>query len=189
MINIFVDNFNHPHPVRMAEFNYCIEKNSAIPGIKFIQINSPNRMTYKNLFNYINSQTNNKDVNVISNLDIYFDDTIQLLENITNDHFVALSRHELNHLGESELVLDHVKHTQDVWAWRGSIRLFGIDFYPGTWGCDNRLAHEAYCVGYNVINPCLSVHAYHYHLSGIHREDYKFEVVQGPKLFVFPCHI
>jgi hypothetical protein len=56
--------------------------------------------------------------------------------------------------------------SQDVWAFLGG-ELVGIgDRIPlGYIGCDNAIAGEAMKAGYDVVNPALSIRAWHNHKS------------------------
>jgi hypothetical protein len=190
MINVFIDNFVHQDSQRTAELEECIICNMRNPHINFVRMNSNIRMTYQNFIDFINEKTSEDDVNVIANADIIFDDTVKILNNITNEHFVALSRRELQSDGTSIPLAEYVaKWSQDVWAWRGKSRIFGADFYLGILGCDNRIAYEAKNTGYKVINPSYAVFAHHNHLSGIHNADYQSEKILGKKYYVFPQYL
>lgn len=190
MISVFVDNFIHRDSIRAAELEECIISNMKNPHINFVRMNSSIRMTYQNFFDKINEQTSDDDINIIANADIIFDDTVNILNNITHEHFVVLARRELQSDGTSIPLTEYVaKWSQDVWAWRGKSRITGANFCLGIYGCDNRIAYEAKNSGYKVINPSYSVFVHHNHLSGIHGDDYQIEQIIGPKYYVYPQHL
>jgi hypothetical protein len=187
VINVFVNSFIHPNPQRAAEIQKCIQRNVVNIHIAYFGLSNPARMTYQNFFDEINERTSDDDINVVSNIDIYFDDTIANLNKIDANQFVSLSRQEVRKDGTSYPLNVYVaKWCQDVWAWRGKIRISGADFCLGVWGCDNRIAYEAAIAGYAVINPSQVIMAYHNHSSGIHGDDYQIERIPGPQHFVFP---
>lgn len=187
MINVYVNDFAHPDPRRAAEIQQCIQRNVVNVNIAYFGLVNQSRMTYQDFFDEINKHTSDEDINVVSNIDIYFDDTITHLNKIDSNQFVALSRQEVRADGTSYPLNVYVaKWCQDVWAWRGKSKISGADFFLGVWGCDNRIAYEARVAGYTVINPSLVIMAYHNHSSGIHREDYQIDKIPGPQYFVFP---
>lgn len=182
-----MNSFTHPDPRRAAEIQECIQRNVVNVNIAYFGLGNQDRMTYQDFFDEINERTSDDDINVISNIDIYFDETITNLNKIDAKQFVALSRQELRKDGTSYPLNVYVaKWCQDVWAWRGKVRISGANFCLGVWGCDNRIAYEAAIAGYSVINPSQVIMAYHNHSSEIHGDDYQIERIPGPQHFVFP---
>ncbi|MCK9567853.1 hypothetical protein M0R72_02735 [Candidatus Pacearchaeota archaeon] len=182
MINVFVDNFIHPNEERAAEISRCIDLNKSNTNFNYHLLNSPERMSYQSIFNRINEQTLGDNVNVIANIDIYFDETVLLLNKIGENQFVAISRYESE---SADLDPQTAKYSQDVWAWKGRVRIENANFYLGVLGCDNRIAAEAQLVGYEVINPSFSIRIYHYHTICSSNDEY-YNRVPGPYMNVFP---
>ena len=185
MINVFVDYFQHPNILRAQEIDTCIQRNKDNKNINYQLINYPHRMTYQDFFDYINKSTIEDDVNIVSNIDIIFDDTIALLEKIKPNQFMALTRHELKRDGSSYFEVNKAKYSQDVWAWRGRCKITTAHFNLGVLRCDNRLAFEALEVGYELINPAFSIKVYHLHFIEVRVDEY-FNAVPGRQYFVFP---
>lgn len=184
-INVFADNYTHANPARAAELASICERNKADSNINYIQMNSPHRMTYQNLFDEINKRTSDDDINVITNLDIYFDDSITQLNRITSKQFIALSRYDI--FADGSIHFDGPKQfSQDVWAWRGKIRITNADFYLGVYACDNRIAAEAQLAGYEVLNVCKSIKTYHLHLTVGRADDFGITKVPPPHIVVYP---
>lgn len=124
------------------------------------------RRTYQNIFDYCNMFFSSMDdINVLANSDIEFDETIKLLDHITENDFIALTRYNRpdNKLQESHL--KDMSDSQDVWCWKSKIRLIGCNYYLGIPGCDNKIAFNAFDQGYDVRNPSLTVTTYHNHIT------------------------
>jgi len=185
VINVFADNYTHKIPARVAELASIWEKNKTNPNINYIQLNSSKRMTYQNLFDEINNRTNDDDINVISNLDIYFDDSITILNKIKQNQFIALSRYDI--FADGSIHFDGPKQfSQDTWAWRGKNKIKNADFYLGIYACDNRIAAEAQLAGYDVTNPCKSIKTYHLHLTVGRADDFEIVKVPPPHIVLYP---
>lgn len=184
-INVFADNYTHQNPARAAELESIWDRNKTNPNINYTQLNSDHRMTYQELFDKINSQTNDDDINVISNLDIYFDDTISELNRIKQNQFIALSRYDI--FEDGSIHFDGPKQfSQDTWAWRGKVRITNANFYLGIYACDNRIAAEARLAGYETFNPCHTVKTYHLHLTVGRSPEFDTVKVPGPHIVLFP---
>lgn len=187
MINVFADNYTHANPARVAELASVWDRNKANPNINYIQMNSPSRMTYQDLFDKINERTGDDDINVISNLDIYFDDSILLLNKTSKTQFIALSRWDIFEDGSVRFE-GPKQFSQDTWAWRGKVGISNASFFLGVYACDNRIAAEARHAGYQVINPCHSVKTYHLHLTVGRADDFGITRVPPPHIVVWPQH-
>lgn len=141
------------------------------------------RMTYQQIFSWINAQTSPKDINVLLNSDIGLVSGFETLEQELKRHvFLALSRQELAGVYDA-----HPAVSQDVWIWRGSCAIQGAEFYMGVRGCDNRLAAEAYLAGYTLMNPCRNLLTHHHHRSSQRAETYNVAYVNPPYVAVSPC--
>jgi hypothetical protein len=88
-INLFINYYKESNSNRLKELCFCINKNLQNNLLNVIILNSDNRIKFSDFFNIINKYTNNNDINIISNLDIYFDDSISLVNNMNiNEAFV-----------------------------------------------------------------------------------------------------
>jgi hypothetical protein len=165
MINLFVNYYEEQKAERRKEFDLCMRRNSSNPIINFIPLESPNRIKYSEFFKTINSYTTDVDINIISNLDIYLDETISLVQNMNHNEAFALGRWDINKQGTVQF---HERvDSQDTWVFKGTIRNINGDFCLGYVGCDNRIAHEMCVAGYKVSNPSRTIKAFHVHGSGI----------------------
>ena len=138
--------------------------------VKFIKIKN-DRPTYDDIFEIMNKVIKEDEIGIFANLDIYFDETLSLIDTIhwdvDYDICLALTRWDVDMGG-----VPGVKHhgrvdSQDVWIFKGEIKVIGGDFSIGKPGCDNRIAHEIGKSGYELLNPSLSIKCYHLHNSGM----------------------
>ena len=175
-ITLLINYFNHPNTSRRDEFIYCLNKNNDNPLItkvivfvdgltdyqfirgydKFTPIQYSGRASYKDFFEYAN--TYNTGMTIVSNLDIYFDNTLEKLSNYNFDNTVlALSRTDLISTC-----------SQDAWIFKTQLNTAGFDcdFHLGNPGCDNRIAYELH-KNYDVINACFQIKIHHMHQSSV----------------------
>ena len=148
------------------------------------------RPTYRDFFEYFNLNYPNEIV-LLSNLDIFFDETISEVKNINLDsNVLALTRYDFKN---NQWVLFNENNvaqaSQDTWVFKTPLRLESLDcnFNLGVPGCDNRIAYEFYKSGYNVINNSLKIKTYHKHDSNYRIwEVKKISPVPPPYLYVKP---
>lgn len=185
MISLFVNYFISDNVERQEEYDYCIKMNQSNPFIDRIVFVFPkdlgnNRPTFDDYLDKIRDVSNEEDINIISNMDIFFDHTLSLALNIDKDTVYAISRWEIERDG-SKSMFYNVGGSQDSWIFRGIPRkdLRG-DIRIGVGGCDNRFAH--YLINeakYRVINPGKFIHANHVHKSS-YRTYVKSDTIGRP---------
>lgn len=182
MINLFFNYYKDANSNRQAELDKCVSKNFDNKLINCVMFESQNRLKYSDYFKFINSYTSGDDVNIVSNLDIYFDETVSLCNKIRPTEFYIMGRWDVDRLGNAR----HANRpdSQDAWIFRGKINI-EADFYLGLPGCDNRLAYEAKKAGYKVTNPSVSIKIYHLHISGVRNHSRK-DNVPGPYYTLMP---
>lgn len=176
--------YESPNADRQKEIDECLRRNIQNPSIdriyllngriyslshldpygKVVQILVPGMKSQRLYFNYaiqwINDHLQGKHV-ILSNSDIYFDQTLLFVKPEHLDHSVfALTRYDN---GKIEQFWD----SQDSWIFQSPLLVPMIDcmFSFGTLGCDNRLAHVIKEAGYRIRNPCFSIKSHHLHAS------------------------
>jgi len=148
-------------------------------GEKIVVIEGP-RPTYKMFFDFANSISNEEDVLIIANTDIFYDNSLDLCKTMGGNDCYALSRYHLNEDGT--IKLHNEKYSQDTWIFKGKIRVPNYcDFFLGMRGCDNRIAYEIRAAGYNIMNPAYSIISIHYHISDLHNYT-KDDLIPKPYL-------
>ena len=196
-MNLFINYYDAKE--RADELEFCLEKNLENPYIKRIilfnehpnppkhekitTIDVTKRPTYQDFFDLTQ---NYEGVNIISNSDIFFDETIGLAERIGENQCYALTRWEYKSgravfFEQAHRIGNHAcpaHYTQDSWIIRGGCKLKNCDtviakraeeriydtirFTIGIPGCDNVIAAKLKSV-YQVSNPSLSIKTYHVH--------------------------
>jgi hypothetical protein len=130
----------------------------------------------------------NKKIYMISNSDIFFDDTLKMLKDINlEETILALSRYDLIkeyvRKGQNEAkIFTHegqlgnpVIDSHDVWILTNNIKNdIRLDVPLGTCGIDNIANYIFMDNGYKVVNPVFDIHAIHYHL-----DNYRNDTING----------
>jgi hypothetical protein len=198
MVNLYTSYYQDKDPKRQKELLYCLKKNIENPLIDNIflivegEVKLPingkliiieeNRPTYRNFFDLINDTVRSvNDISIIANTDIYFNDTLQLID-LREKQCIALSRWDKRKDG---LRLHNERYSQDTWIFKGKIRNVRFcDFFMGIPGCDNRIAYELNRAGYRLFNPACSIQSIHYHQSDLHNYDHNTPKIPKPYLYV-----
>lgn len=198
MINLFINPYKNN--LRQSEFDLCLSKNNENRYIDNIYlVRDGERATIQDFFDVMSRHPN--DVNIIANLDIYFDDTIRLAERIGKNQCYALTRWEdvkgkVISFSDQHGKPSPPEWSQDAWIFRGSVsqRNFqivtalhkhsgssvSIPFTLGVPGCDNKLAAMLKNFNYAVTNPSLSIKAIHLHESEL-RTYGEYQILNGIK--------
>lgn len=208
MIRLFTNYYEDKNPQRNREILECLSRNTHNENIFHIhflcddlsfQYESTERYavrmmeqrpTFSDFFSIANETCQRGDIAIISNSDIFFDETIKLAENIKENECYALSRWDVKANGMA--IPFHRHDSQDVWIFRTPIKeIPGADLNLGKAGIDNRIAYLLKQNGYKVTNPCKSIHAFHLHLSGIRNYivGNKVERIPGPYEMVIPTEL
>lgn len=192
--------YNETNSKRMEEYKTCLQNNLNNPAIGSIHViydtakddgtntlltflkQQPITISYVNerpsfahCFATANSTLPIGAKVIVSNADIYFNDTLDLLENYDlGGKFLAITRKEVNadgtisymrgtpHKGQKEA-------SQDVWIFQTPFPDFKQrdDILLGTLHCESEVAYHAQQLGLEVLNPYFSIDCLHLHLSGI----------------------
>lgn len=176
-INLFINPYLSENKERQKELEICLEQNEANPLItRIIEVNSRN---YNAFFEAMKAFPD--DVNIISNSDIFFDETLEEVKSISNFKCYALTRWEIEN-GIANFL--NRRDSQDVWIFRGSPKV-NADFNIGVPGCDNHLAWLIKKAGYMISNPSLTIRAFHLHQVKVF--TYKnLPLIPEPYLFLNP---
>lgn len=213
--------YNETHEERCQEFITCMEVNLKHPSIKNIHVffdtinnSDPNKLldylkSKPVSITYINGRASFEDfwkladkryndtAIIISNADIYFDNTLTMLEKYDLSHmFIALTRWDINEIKSESLAYatwDAAKKqfipftgrsfSQDTWIFKTPLPKFkDPSMKLGMLHFDPRLAYQARQAGLQVINPCLNIKCHHLHLSGI--RHYQMTRPEGPTYFI-----
>lgn len=195
MVRLLQSWYSESHPQRAEELNTCLANNlalecvdevclllerGAMPALTHPKLRlraTRSRPTYRDFFLWANEMcSSSHDVTVVANSDLYFDQTLTLLEEMLQpEQCAAISRWDV--ISNGTAVLFDRNDSQDAWCFRGQIRPIVCDFCVGIPRCDNRILFELRQAGYQVINPAFSVRAFHLHAG--QRNEYPGQI-QGP---------
>lgn len=130
------------------------------------------RATYNEFFEFIDraSYRYAGTTAIVANNDIHFDETLAALRDYDlTGKMLCLTRWEPNHNGLWEVGsgFGDSGHNHDAWIFKSPLPKMNCDWYPGTLGCENRMAYEAEKAGLAISNPSLSIRANHNHRSNV----------------------
>jgi len=193
VIALFVNTYRDPEPARDAELSAVQAHNSGNKAIaQIVQLVGP-RLPFSELFREVNRVSQDQQVVVVANADIYFDQSIADAAGITADRAYALTRWDDRSDGVHLFSDEHGAprcDSQDAWIFRAPIRqslIDACDFTPGIRGCDNRLAYEIAKAGYAISNPSKTIRAIHLHQTDIRRYGHGADdCVPKPYLLIDP---
>lgn len=166
------------------------------PKIEIIKLDI--RPSFKFLFEWCNQNLPNQTC-IISNTDIFFDDTLGHLEDYDlSNQFLALTRWDLvpynggwgiqfyNRPWRGDITTGQL--SQDSWIFKTPVKVDDrSDFLMGKPGCDNRIVQIMHEQGYDVKNPSSQIITKHLHVTN-HRTYTNTDLVMGPYLLVIPTN-
>ena len=201
-IVLYVNFYTDKAPSRQQELVYCQTMNGNLKSIDQIymivddvdrykqwKIDYPkiqlhfmaNRPTFADFFKLANqTQSHSKQINIISNTDIYFTSSLDRLKTFDwQNRALCLSRQDTI-----------VSYSQDIWAWQGPMKNISeqSSFFLVVPGCDNRIAYVLHSSGYNLHNPAKTIIAHHVHQSMV-RNYTDASRLHGKGVFVEPTHL
>lgn len=139
------------------------------------------RQTYQELFDFANH--NITGITMISNCDIYYDNTLEKLNQVDFSKFaVCLSKIEIiDKFGKLfRLTPEMCGFSQDTWIFKTPIKkMKNANFHMGVQRCDNRISFEFKEIGLMPINPANDINSYHWHLSAVRTYRKDIDCVPG----------
>ncbi len=180
-INLITFSYDEKNQARKKELADCATRNAELVKTYTVPENG-HRTTYQDLFDFANERTGENDINIIANSDIYVDKTIELAQKIGRGECWALTRYNRG------VIEEHGTGSQDVWIFRGKIKIRDCFIPMGIPGCDNRVAYEIEKAGYQIFNPSLEVKTHHVH-KGVKSYNEKTQRVEPPYKMVPPIKL
>jgi hypothetical protein len=178
MIRLFINQYTDKNPARNKELEKCFTINQNYFGFENV-ITFNTRLPFSDFFAIVNLCSEENDISIIANSDIYFEG-LSGIDNIQGNEVYALSRWDGNTLYDHE-------DSQDAWVFRGKIKpIPDCNFGLGIPGCDNAIAERLHRAGYTVLNPSKSIKAIHLHSSNIRNYNRRTMVVPKPYLLIKP---
>lgn len=145
--------------IQLANLLFCNDK---ITNISFFGY-----PTYNKFIDYANSNLAGKNI-IISNTDIYFDNSLKmLLDYDLSNKVLALTRYNLEkYKSFNNEIWERDFNSQDSWIFSAPLNIRGNEFPEikiGFLGCDNYFAYELDMAGINVLNPSEDIKTWHIH--------------------------
>ena len=209
---ILITQLYNNNKIRFAEFLFALKKNIEnkfiekiillnekilnldISNNKIQQVNIKKRLTYKIAFDYAKDNLEKNKIIILSNSDIWFDNTLSKINNFNMDKSVlALCRYDKKKNGKY-VINNNIGHgAQDSWIFKNPINIdFPHNIELGRGGCDNRIAwiisksnidrNNPKKIKYRVLNPAKQIISYHEHASEI--RIWKGNEIRGPYLHI-----
>jgi len=191
-VNLFTQYYHDSNKDRKFELDYCVYENleNDFDSV-FLIYQTPRkqsfelsvnkhklsieyvdeRPTFNDFFEIMDREEYAHSINILSNTDIIFTkglgDILAYVNKIESNTCLALSRYDYN-MADNTTKEFHRPDRQDTWIFKGNPKVrTSIPYGMGMAGCDNKLAYDISQHGYNVINPCKSIHTYHIHHSNV----------------------
>ena len=161
--------------------------------IKQVSLYSEGKLYFSKAIEYINHYLCGENV-ILSNSDIYFDNSLELLVNKFMEKKVyCLLRYEILDNGEKDIFrhFDEPRSdSQDSWIFKAplDINLEDVHFSFGTLGCDNIFANVLYNHGYQLYNPAYDIITTHMHRTE-ERTYQDNERIHGNYCLIKPDHL
>jgi hypothetical protein len=197
---------------RAFEYKYCLKKNVQNEDVKHIyllnekiykdkelgvksdkitQININKRITYRDIFDFVETQKLNGYI-VFINADIYLENSIKILKN-TNIHnektLIALLRYDMID-NNTFKIFGPRADSQDTWIFHSNFNLTkkqrtAFNFNFGKPGCDNKITYLFRILGYKVINCPDKIKTIHVHMT--QERNYTInDIIGSPHLLIEP---
>ena len=158
---------------------YCdLYKNNKVRVIKIIKENL-RRISFNEIFRHANYYFKKRKI-IVSNNDIYYDDTLQLVQYQTledNNEAVCLTRTNVFETGWE-------KHSasQDTFIFVAPVPVPINDIYIGWISSDNLICGHFYNHSYNISNPTQFINAFHYHRSPCNNNEFTHSNIEGMRV-------
>lgn len=175
----FINNLNNPNIDEIHLFieqDYDFDKFKSNPNFsKLVFVNSTERLSYKQAFEYSNRNFSSNDIILLANSDIYFNETLSKIDTYSFDKtFYGLTRHEITETGLR--LYGRPSVSQDVWIWKPPIQvqtnMYNKDYFTdgiqlGIWGCDNRILKIMKDSDYTIRNIGRDIQCIHNHKNDL----------------------
>lgn len=189
-MNLFINYYIDRDLSRDRELRICLQKNLENPLITKVYLMmsrildvphaedygdklhlvliDAERPTYSQIFDEVETTIPPGELVIIANSDIYFDNSLHYAKSLKSKEVAALSRYDIV---KGRSVPFHRADSQDVWIYRAGNAMHEIDadFTMGQPGCDNKIALLMEQHGFEPINCCYTISAYHLHETGLRR--------------------
>jgi hypothetical protein len=179
ILNLLIDKIHV-----FKEGNLDVQKIPVNKKINIVEINK--RPFISDFINYAN-QLGTNDFKIISNSDIFFENSIgKVYTQWRDNNIYSLTRWDYLNQGEYSFYENY--KSQDVWIFKNKIpENIGV-YYLGIPGCDNRFAKELNACNFKISNPSLSIKTIHVHQSEVRNYTIGKDRVNGEYKYLIPIY-
>lgn len=177
-INLYVQTYKSENPKRQKELDACLAYNKSLGYINVIELSKQDRLTFKEMMDFIRPLSNDDTISIFANSDIAFDESIKSTLDMVSDECFWLTRYDKAKivngvLHNEKTALHRISASSDVWVFRGVLKnMKDINFGFGIMACDVAFASRLRKANYAVFNPCHSIKTYHIHDSDFRTNQY-----------------
>ena len=189
-MNTLMVQYYNTDSARQRELDHCLEQNveryfdrvivccgseTILPKVAYTHtMHMEKRLAFSDYLRLV-SESDYNGITVLTNSDIILDkDIIKKCEHISSKELFAISRydtdgylHEFHWCSQDTWILRNQKFPNSV--------IKSCTFELGRPGCELRFAEALWCVGFNIINPSLSVRNTHIHInSSVHLDSERY---------------
>ena len=218
---VLIQNYYHPSDAqRREEIDYCVVKNCENPLLdqlilitetdkielpiknsKIVTYNLGKRMSFKNVYDYIQKNINLGTICAYGNSDMYLGNMRLLFHMNLSKTFLALLRWEINWETKEVALYSGkdgipIKCSQDIWVvlsddvYKMDFSKFPVDFYFGRPTCDNVIVTIMKQYGFACLNPSYSLQTFHVHKEESRPYDWERDrILNIDYTFVSPIQI
>jgi hypothetical protein len=202
---LFTSYYHEKNEQRKNELLYCLKQNVSnkfisklyvlcesgftdlikeIESPKLVVLETLKRPFFHDVIQVVNKYSEHG-TSIIANTDIYFDDSISLVNKcLSSLEVFCLTR--WNNNGRNVISFYGNFRSQDAWIFKGKLPSNIGNYYMGLPGCDNRFAKELLESGYKIQNPSLSIRAVHVHNSNLRNYNKIVDLVPGKYAYPLP---
>lgn len=129
------------------------------------------------------------DIVILANADIYFDNTIQLVNDLElNNTLIMLTRKNLINGKLRPQTNDEMVACADVWIYKSPTKI-NCDCQVGVAYCDGKISAYAHRDGFKVLNYSKSINAIHIHKKGYKNSQRRNRRYKGQSLYTQQLYI
>lgn len=182
------------HKIYLLNERLYSDEELDIQSDKIIQVNNQQRLTYKDVFEYVEKEKIEGYI-ILSNCDIFFDSSILNIKksNISNEKRVfTLLRHEYKKTSLKESTLfGPFSDSQDTWIFHSNQNIPSkfqhiFDIPLGVPKCNNYIAYLFNLLDYYCHNEPKLIKCYHYHITEHHNYNEDTPNAAQPWIAIIP---
>lgn len=191
-LNVFNNSINK---IYLLNERVYTKEELGIESDKIIQVNINKRLSYKDVFNFVEDYNINAFI-ILSNSDIFFNKSLEELKKmniINNKNILALNRYDYTgekYLTDCKLFDNGRPDSQDTWIFHSTNNIDKqhreiFNFNLGKPGCDNKICYLFNLLNYKCYNEPTIIKTFHMH-NVLSRNYTSTDKILKPYTAIFP---